>query len=306
MTTESWVWITGVTGFSGPFLAQELKNRKPQARILGLGRQANSSAPVDKYQTLDLLDGAAIQACCEAHPPAEIYHLAAAMPPASDAEMWHQNVAMTYELLTALARAGYKQTKILSVGSAAELEARPGGAYLEQDRALGATPYGKSKAAQMRIAQALALELGLSLYFARTFNLLGPRLPEKWVAGRLCRQLATSKEKLILGNLQAERDFVDIRDVAVAYCAIMEHGQQGELYNVCSGNALAISRLVDIACELLGEESPHIESDAIQLSRTEVSSVYGDPAKIFKATGWQPSISVKESLRDMLESYRNV
>ena len=95
--------------------------------------------------------------------------------------------------------------------------------FAENHEALGTNAYGKSKAAQYRLAKHLAGELDLKVYYPRTFNILGPGLPEKWVAGRLCNQLISSKE-LVLGNLQAQRDFLDIRDVVCAYCDLVESG----------------------------------------------------------------------------------
>lgn len=305
MSNGNWIWITGATGFSGSFLAEELKKRNPGSSILGIGRREVAGLPVDVLESVDLTDPKAIDRCVEAYPPSHVYHLAAAMPPASDGDMWHFNVAMIHELLSGLARGGKQQVKVLSVGSAAELQHKPAGAYTEDDPSLGFTPYGKSKAAQARIAVQLGKELGIDVYVARAFNFLGPGLPDKWVAGRLCQQLATSRDKIVLGNLQAERDFVDIRDVASAYCDIVEKGQPGIVYNVCTGVSTPIESLVQQACALLGDECPEIQSDAEQLQRSEVSVVYGDPTRLQAATGWQPQFDLDQSLRDMIESYRD-
>ncbi|MBT8123835.1 MAG: GDP-mannose 4,6-dehydratase [Gammaproteobacteria bacterium] len=305
MKNKQWVWITGVTGYTGSFLVKEIRQRYPDTLILGLGRKPECKLSLDAYSSVDLVDAKAIDEQLKLYPAKLIFHLAAAMPPLSDQELWHLNVAMIYELMIALSRSKLLNTKLLSVGSAAELMNKASGAYTENDPAFGFTPYGKSKAVQAKLAKLLAKELGLDVYFARSFNFLGPGLPEKWVAGRLCKQLATSKEKLVLGNLQAERDFVDIRDVVSAYCDIVEKGEPGEVYNVCTGRATAISTLVEKACELLGDERPEIESDMEQLSRSEVSSVYGDPQKITRATGWRPKIAFTQSLQDMIEAYRD-
>lgn len=298
-------WVSGVTGFSGGFLVDEIRRRDPQGTIVGLGRRASCDVPVDAYASVDLAGAPELDPLCERYPPDRVFHLAGAVPPAGVAELWHSNLAGTHNLLVALGRRRLPECRFLCVGSSAELLPKAGGFYTEEDLAVGFSEYGKSKAAQTRLAFALGRDLGIAVFNARTFNLIGPGLPARLVAGRVCEQLASKARPLQLGNLHPERDFIDVRDAVAAYCDILEKAAPFEIYNVCTGVPVSIRSLVRSAAAVLGDSMPDIASDSAQAGRNDIDRVYGDPRKLREATGWQPRIALAESLRDMLEKYRS-
>lgn len=299
------IWVSGVTGFSGAFLVDEIRRRYPRCRIVGLGRRADCGLALDVYRPLDLVDNPELDSLCREYPPQRVFHLAGAMPPALPAELWHANLAATHNLLVALGQNGLHECRFLCVGSSAELSPNASGYYTEEDTAVGFSEYGKSKAAQTRLAFALGRELDVPVFNARTFNLIGPGLSTRLVAGRLCEQLASGARIVKLGNLHPERDFVDVRDAVAAYCDILEKAAAFEIYNVCTGNPVSIASLVRIAASVLGDSMPEIASDVMQAKREDINRVYGDPRKLHEATGWQPRLSLFESLRDMLEIHRS-
>jgi GDP-4-dehydro-6-deoxy-D-mannose reductase len=299
------IWVSGVTGFSGGFLVDEIRRRYPRSRILGLGRRAVCGLAVDVYMPVDLVSNPDLDSLCRQYPPQRVFHLAGAMPPAEPAELWHANLAGTHNILAALGRNGLHECRFLCVGSSAELSPNTTGHYTEEDTAVGFSEYGKSKAAQTRLAFALGRDLDIPVFNARPFNLIGPGLPTRLVAGRLCEQLASGASTVKLGNLHPERDFVDVRDAVVAYCDILEKAAAFEIYNVCTGIPVSVERLVRTAATLLGDSMPEVDSDATQAKREDINRVYGDPRKLRDATGWQPRLSLSDSLRDMLEIYRS-
>ncbi len=144
-------------------------------------------------------------------------------------------------------------------------------------------------------------QLGLGTMVVRPFNLIGPGLSTDLVAGRLCAQFATAGagEEIRMGNTKSARDFVDIRDAVAAYWLVAQHGQPGEVYNVCAGQAVTVDRLLALLGELAGK-SPRIQVDAARLRDGDPPISYGDHTKLHQATGWQPVISLRQSLADML------
>ena len=298
-------WISGVTGFTGAFLVDEVRRRHPRGTIVGIGRRTASSVLVDNYVSLDLAARPDLDSLCRQYPPQRVFHLAGAMPPANPADLWYVNLATTHNLLAALGRSGLRGCRFLCVGSSAELGPNETGYYDEEDLAVGFSEYGKSKAAQTRLAFALGHTFGLPVFNARPFNLVGPGLPGRLVAGRLCEQLASGAGTVKLGNLHPERDFVDVRDAVVAYCDIVEKARAFEIYNVCTGTPVSIGDLVRAAAAVLGDAMPVVESDSVQSGRRDIDRVYGNPRKLRDATGWRPRLSLSDSLRDMLDSCRS-
>lgn len=299
------IWISGVTGFTGAFLVDEIRRRYPGSRILGIGRRAAGGLPLDDYASLDLAASPDLDALCRQYPPQRVFHLAGAMPPTEPAELWYANLATTHNLLVALGRSRLRDCRFLCVGSSAELGPNDTGYYTEEDLAVGFSEYGKSKAAQTRLAFALGHTFDIPVFNARPFNLIGPGLPSRLVAGRLCEQLASGARTVKLGNLHPERDFVDVRDAVAAYCDIVERAGAFEVYNVCTGNPVSIENLVRTAAGVLGDAMPDVESDSVQSGRRDIDRVYGDPRKLREATGWRPRLSLSDSLRDMLENCRS-
>jgi GDP-4-dehydro-6-deoxy-D-mannose reductase len=163
----------------------------------------------------------------------------------------------------------------------------------------GETVYGKTKWAQTSLARLLGWQLGIPVIIARPFNLLGPGLPPNWVAAEMCRQLVEKKGKIHLGNLDSERDFIDVRDAVEAYWLLATRGEPGEIYNVSSGKPIRIRDLFSILTEIHSTPCT-VEVDPGRLRKEDLFRVYGDNQKLKAATGWEPRILLKQSLQDML------
>ena len=136
---------------------------------------------------------------------------------------------------------------------------------------------------------------------ARPFNLVGPELPSTLVSGGLCQQFAQEGcgDEILIGNMDSERDFVDVRDAVAAYWSIAVKGVAGQAYNVCSAAPTSIRRLVELLADITAS-SRAVRVDPHRVRENDVPVCYGDNTKLTQATGWQPSIPLRESLAAML------
>ncbi|NDH76524.1 MAG: NAD-dependent epimerase/dehydratase family protein [Actinobacteria bacterium] len=148
---------------------------------------------------------------------------------------------------------------------------------------------------------------GFDVIRIRAFNHLGPGQSDKFVASALARRVARAERNreaaVRVGNLEARRDFTDVRDVVQAYRALMVDGCPGQAYNVCSGIDRSVRELAGI---LLRTSSADItlETDPELMRPVDLKVLRGDNTKISTDTGWSPSIPIEQTLEDLLEFWR--
>jgi GDP-4-dehydro-6-deoxy-D-mannose reductase len=290
------LWITGAAGFSARHLARYLRQHKSDLKLIGIERFPARNADFDEIHKIDITDAAAIRRLARLRSPDRIFHLAAAMPPCDDADLWRINVGGTQTLFQGVAEDAKSSLRILTIGSAAEYHPLRRN-LRETDRCGGESSYGRSKWAQTMIALACGRELGIDVIVARTFNLLGPGLSTILVAGSLAAQFA-SKGAIKIGDTRPARDFVDIRDAVRAYCLICERGKPGQVYNVSTGNSTTVEKLLTLFTEAAGSNRA-IHRKTVAPGHPDQARVCGDCTKL-RRLGWSPSISVKQSVHDML------
>jgi GDP-4-dehydro-6-deoxy-D-mannose reductase len=134
---------------------------------------------------------------------------------------------------------------------------------------------------------------------ARTFNLVGPGLPPHLIAGALVHQFLAAAEEIRVGNIHTARDFIDVRDAVRAYWLLVRRGQPGGIYNVSSGIPVSVREVLDVLSRVSGR-SPCIRIDPSRVRVNDPVSVYGDSTRLREATQWAPTISLEQTLRDML------
>ena len=155
---------------------------------------------------------------------------------------------------------------------------------------------------------------GLDIVIARPFPHTGPGQAPDFVCADWARQIVRiergeAEPVLRVGNLDVRRDFSDVRDVVEAYAALMREDRRGEIYNVCSGKAVALREILDF---FTAEAKPaaagpiRVEIDPARLRKTDVPFLVGDNRKIAAATGWSPRIPLDRTLRDLLAAARSV
>jgi GDP-4-dehydro-6-deoxy-D-mannose reductase len=168
-------------------------------------------------------------------------------------------------------------------------------------------PYGVSKLAAGQLVPIYWQRYGLEVVEARPFNHIGPRQSLGFVVSDFASQLAAIKlgqqaPQLSVGNLEAQRDFTDVRDVIRAYVRLAESGQPGEAYLICSGQPVAIQRVLSTLIEL-ADVDVAIEPDMGRMRPSDVPCLYGSYAKIGRDTGWRPQIPLRQSLADALADW---
>jgi GDP-4-dehydro-6-deoxy-D-mannose reductase len=229
------------------------------------------------------------------------------------AESWNDsagsletNAIGTHHLLDALRRAECP-CRVLVVGSATVYAASA--APLTEDSPLApSSPYGRSKLAQELIGLRAGVEDGMEVIATRTFNHTGPYQKPAFVAPSIARQIALierggAEPVIKVGNLDAQRDLTDVRDVVRAYAALMKDGTAGQVYNVASGVAHSIRFLLEGL--LTRARTPvRIEVDPARLRAHDASIVAGDSSRLRLATGWKPEVSFDQMLDDLLEYWR--
>lgn len=300
------LWITGASGFTGSRLVAFVGGLPNRPRLVGLNAAAPGPAGVDAHFNLDVQDADAVAAVASREPPRWVIHLAGVMPPVPAEAMWSANVGGTLGLMLGLRAARVRHARVVSVGSAAEYAPSSStSARVETSECGGASPYGNTKWAQTLVALGAARGGDIEPLVARTFNLIGPGLATRLVLGSLCEQFSRdpAPDEIVLGNPDAARDFVDVRDAVEAYWQVARGGNAGEVYNVCSGRPATVREILGILGQLTGR-APRIQSDPSRLRPSDPPVVWGTPAKITGVTGWKPRLSLEQSLRDMIEWHR--
>lgn len=291
--------LTGATGFVGQHVARKL----PATPLNG-----PDGAPID------LADTPAITRAIAAAAPDAVLHLAAqSSVPASFSDpqtTFQTNVMGTLNLLTCLEQAGFRG-RMVYVGSA-DIYGRVPEAALpvtEAQPARPRSPYAASKAAAELAAYQWGQTGTFEVVLARPFNHSGPGQDDRFVVPQLARQVAEIKLKkrepvVEVGDLAVTRDFTDVRDVVRAYALLLEKGRPGEVYNICSGEEVAISALLDQLFALAGV-TPEIRADTQKYRPSEQRRMVGSSEKLTRETGWRPQIAITATLADTLAYWEN-
>jgi GDP-4-dehydro-6-deoxy-D-mannose reductase len=168
-----------------------------------------------------------------------------------------------------------------------------------------ANPYALSKVIQEQHALFSHRVHGTRVVITRAFNIIGPGQTREFVASDFAHQIAEIeaglREPLIrVGNLEARRDFSDVRDLVEAFWMLVNRGQPGEVYNVCSGEDHPVREILDLLVSM-SRVPVRVEVDPGKLRKADIPALRGDNRKLRELTGWEPSISLERTLRDLLE-----
>ena len=304
------VLVTGASGFVGGHLLAALRLAGHDPIAAGGPRDGAPFVP------LDILAPEAVRAVVDAAAPDAIVHLAGqAFVPQSLADplgTFAINATGTVHLLEAVRAVrerGGSTPRVLIVSSA-EVYGRHAPERMPLDEAAPlrpGNPYAASKAAAEACALAWSRAYGLDVLVARPFNHIGPGQDARFVVASFAAQLAAiaagGPRLMHVGNLDAQRDFLDVRDVAAAYAALIANGRSGEVYNICSGRPVAIRevlrQLITIA-----RVPVEIRDDPERLRPSDLPILSGDAGKLRAATGWEPRYALDASLRDAYAAVR--
>ncbi len=304
------VLITGATGFVGNYLVAHLAEAYPDWLVTGTTWHA---APSDsRFVVCDLRDTPAVSSLIERTKPEMVIHLAGqSNVPASlhDPETTlATNILGTLHLLDAC-RMHAPQARLLIVSSSEVYGPTPPEAQpLREDRSLRPmNPYAVSKAAQEMLALQYAHSYDLDVVVARPFNHIGPGQTDRFVASDFARQIVAvergERQVIAVGNLDAARDFTDVRDVVRAYVLLLACGERGGIYNIGYGTAVTVGDLLDTLCRL-ARVAITIERDPDRMRPSDAPIMVADTSLLRQATGWQPEIALEQSLDEILAWWR--
>lgn len=309
------VLVTGADGFVGRFLLEALV----AAGHTPIGtRRAGGAAPVwaSALPSVDWLDLELTDADSVARtartPVDGVVHLAALASGRQARQdpglAWTVNAAGTARLLEALADARQglgHDPRVLVVSTGEVYGEGPSAPRRESEALRPVSPYAASKVGAEVAALEVFRRTGLRVIVARPFAHTGPGQLPIYAAPafverlRLARRIGAPVVKV--GNLEPVRDFLDVRDVVRAYVALLEHGVDGETYNIASGRGVTLRELFEALAELVGVRAV-AEADPALLRTADLPHLVGDATKLHAATGWSPAISFTQTLRDLVDA----
>lgn len=311
------VLITGITGFAGSHLAEFLLAR--DVEVVGAYRWRSRMDNIEHLTSdvhlieCDLRDAISIRTVLQETKPDRIFHLAAqSFVPASwqsPADTLHANAIGQINLFEAM-RSCDLNCKIQIACSSEEY-----GLQLENELPIKETnafrplsPYAVSKVTQDLLGWQYFRSYGTQVVRTRAFNHSGPRRGDVFVDSSFAQQVAlieAGKQEPVIrvGNLDAKRDFTDVRDIVRAYWLALEKCEIGEAYNISSGVARSIQEVLDLLLTMT-DRQVQVEPDPDRQRPSDIPVLLGDPTKFCSRTGWAPEIPYEQTLRDTLDYWR--
>lgn len=291
--------VTGASGFVGSHLAEhlDLTGLEDNGRVVDLRRPAEVAAAVARIR------------------PNVVIHLAAqssvAIALQDPVETFNTNFHGTYNLLAALAQAGFRG-RMLYVGSADQYGAvSPDELPVTEDRSLRPrNPYAVSKVAAEALCYQWSQTGPFEILMVRPFNHIGPRQSPVFAVADFARQIVAYRRGrgpgiLSVGDIDATRDFTDVRDVVRAYLQLLEHGRPGEIYNVCSGRETSLREIISGLFDVSGT-TMEIQTSPERLRPSEQRRMRGSYEKLRQHTGWEPRLDLRQTLADIVAYWESL
>ena len=307
--------VIGGGGFVGPYLVRHLTDDCGYEVTVTKTEKEQLVMDNAVVKNLDILDIGQIVGLLKAEQPDYIFHLAAQ---SSVAYSWKNptltidvNIKGCVNLLDAVRQLD-KKPRVLLIGSGEEYgHIKEGECPIVEDNTVRpGNIYAATKACQNMLGKIYSDAYGLDIMMVRAFNHIGPNQTPMFVVADFSKQVADIEKGrqepvIYVGNLSAKRDFTDVRDVVKAYALLVEHGRRGETYNVGTGHAIAISQILD-EIVAMSDTAIEVKVDENKLRPVDVPIIEPDIDKIKSEVGWQPVISLEQTLKETLEHWRSV
>jgi GDP-4-dehydro-6-deoxy-D-mannose reductase len=311
------ILITGVTGFAGSHLADYALARG-DVEVFGTARWRSPSQNIehiaDKITVIDadLRDASSVESLVADIKPDWIFHLAAQSYVVSSwklpSETITTNIVGTVNIFEAVRRVKYSPRILVACSSEEYGFVEPDEVPITEDNPLRPlSPYGVSKVGQDLLSYQYFKSYGLEAIRTRAFNHTGPRRGRVFVCSNFAIQIVEAQKglrpRVSVGNLDAVRDFTDVRDTVRAYWLALEAGAAGDVYNICSGTGYSIGEVLEKLIAIAGTDVA-VEVDDTRLRPSDVPRLIGDNAKFTKRTGWRPEVPFDQTLSDILDYWR--
>ncbi len=310
-------YITGICGFAGSWLAEELLANGYRVRGAALPTEPDdnlkavrSKVKIDRF---DITDPEACRTYFEKAQPEFLFHLAAIASVGQSfnmAEMtFRVNVMGTFNIFEAVR--GKKWLKKLIYVSSPNIygPVKPEEMPLKPDRLFNPiSPYAASKAATEYLARIYIEQYNLPVVIVRPFIHTGPRQNSNFVIPSFCQKIVAaeksgSKRPVMVGNLSIKRDISDVRDIVRGYRLLAEKANPGGIYHLCSGKARAIGDLLNKLISL-SEKSIVVKTDKKLYRKSDIPVLRGSYRATHREIGWRPEIKIDATLRDTLAFWR--
>lgn len=315
------ILITGITGFVGSHLADLLLEREPEAVIYGFrrvnARFRNVRHMLDRINWIegDLIDPSSVENAVKTSTPHEIYHLGALswvtpswnMP----AAYMQVNAIGTIYLLESVLKHGIKPRILVSCTPEEFGDVAPENLPItEYSEVSPVNHYAASKVAQDAVCQSYYASYGLNILRTRAFNHEGPRRDVSGALASFAYQIARIERGLQepivkVGNLEAKRNFTHVRDMVRAYWLAMQKCVPGQLYLIGSDNISTVKECLERLISLSTVTGIKYEVSSARVRPTELRYLIGDCSKFRNLTGWKPEISLEDTLKDILNYWRD-
>jgi GDP-4-dehydro-6-deoxy-D-mannose reductase len=334
------VLITGITGFAGSHLAEYLL-QKPDVEVFGFyrwrSRMENLHDVRDRLNKIecgvssvctlkeairpgrinlidaDMGDPSSMKKAIGAVEPDRIFHLAAqSFVPTSwsaPADTLTTNILGEVNIFEAVRELGLSPLIHIAGTSEEYGLVYPNEIPIKEENPLRPlSPYAVSKVAQEKLAYQYFMSYGLKTIVSRGFNHEGPRRGEVFVTSSFAKQIAeiekNSREPVMwVGDLTSSRDWTDVRDMVRAYWLLLEKGTPGEVYNIGSGSCRQVQEMLDTLLSMTTAKI-EVKQDPARLRPSDVKILCADYSKFHKATGWTPEIPFEQTMRDLLNFWR--
>jgi len=309
--------ITGITGFVGSHMAELLLSKG--FKVHGLCRWRSRTENIDHIKSKihlvegDLLDAHSLQQLMMDVRPTHIFHLAAqSFVPASwtsPAVTLEINVVGSCNLFEAVRAAQLNPLIQIACSSEEYGLVKPEEVPIKETNPLRPlSPYGVSKVAMDYLGYQYFKSYNMRIVRTRGFNHTGPRRGDVFAESTFAKQIAeiekgTAEPVISVGNLEAKRDYTDVRDMVKGYFLAAEKGSPGEVYNICSGRARKINEVLQTLLSF-SKVKVEIRQDPARMRPSDVPILLGDSTKFRRRTGWKNAIPFEQTMEDLLNYWR--
>jgi GDP-4-dehydro-6-deoxy-D-mannose reductase len=317
MTNKKRALITGISGFVGSHLAELLLSKGFE--VYGLCRPRSKMDHIESIirklhlEDADLLDSHSLYATIARIKPDYIFHLAAQsfVPTSwvSPSVTLEVNIVGSANVFEAVKQVGIDPVIQIACSSEEYGLVYPNEIPIKETNPLRPqSPYAVSKVAMDYLGYQYSCSYNMRIIRTRGFNHTGPRRGETFVTSNFAKQIAMIEKGkqdpvIKVGNLEASRDWTDVRDMVRGYLLAVEKCDPGEVYNICTGKSVVVNDMLNMLLNM-AKTRVKIEKDPARIRPSDVPILTGDNTKFVKKTGWKPEIPFPKTMKDLLNYWR--